>query len=116
MVDEQGDVLFGLGRLKILEAIQRCGSIHAASKELKMSYRAVWGRIKATEERLGKQLLVRNIGGPAGGGSQLTEYAETLMKEFFRMHKEVIADTDRSFEEILLPAIVETPSKKAGNS
>ena len=43
--DEEGNVIFGMGRTKMLEAIERCGSISAAAKELKMSYRAVWARI-----------------------------------------------------------------------
>ena len=65
--DESGNVVFGLGRLKILDAIDRLGSIQGAAKELKMSYRAIWGRIKATEERLNRPLLIRNIGGRSGG-------------------------------------------------
>lgn len=47
-----GKVVFGLGRYHILDAIQRLGSLNAAAQELKMSYRAVWGRITATEDRL----------------------------------------------------------------
>ena len=66
VADDAGAVVFGLGRLKILTAIQRNGSIQAAAKELGMSYRAVWGRIKATQERLGQPLLLRNIGGESG--------------------------------------------------
>lgn len=33
--DETGKVIFGQGRLKILEAVIRHGSIHAAAKSLK---------------------------------------------------------------------------------
>ena len=63
MEDEEGNVVFGLGRLRILEAIQRLGSINAAAKELKMGYRAIWGRITASERseerRLGKECRSR---------------------------------------------------------
>ena len=69
--DEEGNVIFGIGRTKMLEAIERCGSISAASKELKMSYRTVWARIKATEERLGgKPLLICNKGGVMVAGQR----------------------------------------------
>ena len=80
--DDSGEVIFGLGRLKMLEAIERQGSIQAAAKELKMSYRALWGRITATENRMGRQLLTRNIGGASGGGSQLTPFAKKFDGKF----------------------------------
>ena len=98
IVDPAGQVVFGLGRLRILKAVQRHGSIQAAAAELKMSYRAIWGRIKATEERLGQPLLVRSIGGTAGGGSRLTPFAEALIERFQKMHREVSIDADGLFE------------------
>ena len=42
--DEKREVVFGSGRLRILDAIEKHGSILAAAKELGMSYRAVWER------------------------------------------------------------------------
>ena len=97
--DENGDVVFGLGRVKILEAVDRLGSLQAAAKELKMGYRAIWGRIRATEERLGEELLVRTIGGSTGGGSRLTPFARTLQDQFSRLHRQVIVHSDEQFEQ-----------------
>lgn len=99
--DRSGKVVFGLGRLKIIEAISRLGSIQAAAKELKMSYRAVWGRIKATEERLNQPILIRNIGGASGGGSQLTPFAQKLVEQFYKLHRCIIKESDRQYREIL---------------
>ncbi|MCF8045646.1 MAG: LysR family transcriptional regulator [Desulfarculaceae bacterium] len=103
IVDAVGEVVFGPGRLKILEAVKNTGSIKKASKELNMSYRGVWGRIKATEERLGKPLLVRNIGGKAGGGSELTPFALELMERFKMLHRDVADESDRLFDKIVGP-------------
>jgi molybdate transport system regulatory protein len=80
--DEKGEMVFGLGRLRILGAIEKYGSILAASKSLNMSYRAAWGKIKATEQRLGKPLLTSQVGGVSGGGSRLTPFAKALVKKF----------------------------------
>lgn len=99
--DDQGKAVFGLGRLKMLEAVERKGSIHAAAKELGMSYRAIWGRIKATEERLGEPLLHRNIGGRSGGGSELTDFARQLMQRFKKLHKLVAEASDHLFKELI---------------
>ena len=99
LVDTQGNVVFGLGRLKMLEAIREHGSISAAAKALKMSNRRIWGRIKATEERLGRSLLVREVGGAAGGGSHLTDYALSLIDYFQFLNHTVEKNADQLFEQ-----------------
>lgn len=98
--DADGKPVFGSGRLRILKAIEKTGSIHAAARELKMGYRAVWGRIRATEERLGAKLLEKRIGGAAGGGSCLTPLAEELIHSFTRLQQDIEQETDRRFEQL----------------
>lgn len=97
--DNNGKVIFGPGRLKILEAVVHHGSIHAAAKELKMSYRAVWGKIKNTEERLGKLLLIRQIGGTSGGGSEITPLCNKLIEKFSALQAHVETEVDNLFEQ-----------------
>jgi molybdate transport system regulatory protein len=95
--DRQGRIVFGLGRMRILRAIERCGSLNAAAKDLKMSYRAVWGKIKVTEEALGKPLLVKTQGGIAGGGSRLTPYAYKLMDRYLSLSRILNTQADDLF-------------------
>ena len=96
--DPQGRIIFGLGRMRILNAVEKCGSLNAAAKDLKMSYRAVWGKIKVTEEALGKPLLVKSQGGSAGGGSTLTPYAHTLMERYLAISRIIDTQADDLFE------------------
>jgi molybdate transport system regulatory protein len=104
--DEEGNVIFGMGRTKMLEAIERCGSISAAAKELKMSYRAVWARIKATEKRLGGQpLLICNKGGVSGGGATLTPFAKDLIRQYRALRKGVLSRSDKLFKKLCEPLI-----------
>ncbi|MEH0019502.1 MAG: LysR family transcriptional regulator [Desulfobacter sp.] len=98
--DGDGKVIFGLGRFRILSSIDRCGSINAAAKDLKMGYRAIWGKIKATEEGLGHPLLIRNAGGRTGGGSQLTPLARKLLEEFRKVHAHVLDESDTFFADV----------------
>ncbi|MCG6893698.1 MAG: LysR family transcriptional regulator [Desulfobacteraceae bacterium] len=93
--DADGGVVFGLGRYRILEAIDRCGSLQAAAKDLKMSYRAVWMRVRVSERRIGRQLVVRE-----GKGSRLTDFAEDLMKQFRRLQSVVEAESDEVFDTL----------------
>ena len=96
--DPQGRIIFGLGRMRILRAIEKCGSLNAAAKELKMSYRAVWGKIKVTEEALGKPLLIKSQGGSAGGGSTLTPFAHKLMERYLALSRIIYTHADELFE------------------
>lgn len=83
--DDKGKVVFGPGRLKILLAIHEHGSILAAAKDMNMSYRAVWGKIRATEDRLGAELVTRKAGGTRGGGSELTPLGRALVERYQRL-------------------------------
>lgn len=103
--DDSGKVIFGLGRFRILSAIEATGSINKAAKELKMGYRAVWGKIRATEEGLGHPLLIRNAGGASGGGSQLTPLARKLLETFRKVHSHVLAESDAFFDDVFESSI-----------
>jgi molybdate transport system regulatory protein len=94
--DMEGNVVFGLGRYRILDTIRRLGSMHAAAGQLQMSYRAVWMRIRTSEERIGKPLVVRE-----GKGSKLTPFAEKLMKQFKRLHAIVAAESDEVYNSLM---------------
>jgi len=98
--DENGRVVFGTGRLYILQAVSRHGSIHAAAQELQMSYRAVWGKIRATEKRLGQNLLDRKTGGPGGGGSELTPFARGIIERFEKLHDLTRESADELFRDL----------------
>lgn len=87
-MEREGGMFFGLGRVQLLELVDRLGSLNKAAKAVGMSYRAAWGRIKASEERLGVPLLAE-----AGGrrGYVLTPLARKLMTDFMAWHADVEA-------------------------
>jgi molybdate transport system regulatory protein len=91
-----GKVVFGLGRYRILKAIQNTGSLQAAAKELKMSYRAVWMRIRTSEKRIGRELVVRD-----GKGSRLTPFAENLMKQYKRLLAILEKESDEVYQHLM---------------
>ncbi len=98
--DSAGHVIFGFGRYKMLDAVERLGSLQAAAKELEMSYRAIWCRIKASEERMGRPLLVRN-----SRGSDLTPQAKSLMKQFLRLQRLVENESDEIYNDFMAPKL-----------
>lgn len=85
-LEKDGKVIFGKGRDEMFRAIQDCKSLQAAAKELKMSYRAAWGRLKASEERLGIK-LVESDG--AKKGLRLTAEARELLEQYEKFEKDL---------------------------
>lgn len=94
--DEQGEVVFGSGRYLILETVDRTRSLQAAAKELKMSYRALWGRIKASEQRLGHALVMRD-----GKGSKLTPFAENLLVQYRKVQENIRDESDEIYNDLI---------------
>ncbi len=102
ITDETGKVIFGAGRMSLLDAIERNGSILKAAKELSMSYRSAWGRIRATEERLGEPIIEKIPGAGRRGGSRLTPRGEELLKKYRRLLQALNEASAESFDEIFL--------------
>ncbi len=98
--NDQGEMVFGAGQLKILEAIDKEGSINAAAKKMKMGYRSMWGKLKKMEQRLGKQVLIRKKGGTSGGASVLTADAKILVKRFRHINQKINVDAQNALDEI----------------
>jgi molybdate transport system regulatory protein len=90
-------MIFSDGRLALLEAVERLGSLRQAARELGMSYRAGWGLLKVTERALGYPLLRVRIGGARGGGATLTAEGVELVRRFRRVKQAVNRTADRAF-------------------
>jgi molybdate transport system regulatory protein len=84
----------------MLEAVDRLGSMNKAAKELKMSYRALWGRIKSTEERMGARVLVTKPGGGKECGSVLTPAGKKLLKNYKGIRQRIAKVSDQEFKKI----------------
>ncbi|MFH1139760.1 MAG: LysR family transcriptional regulator [Pseudomonadota bacterium] len=100
--DDAGETIFGEGRRKILELIDELGSMQATAKALNMSYRGVWARIKATEERLGMKLVETSVGRGKDRGSKLTPEAKTLLHNYKALNKKGNAHADELYDSIFL--------------
>lgn len=96
-IEAGGRLIFSDGRMALLDAIERLGSINKAARSLGMSYRGAWGKLRATEAHLGVRLLRRRIGGRGGGGATLTDEAREIMGKFRRIKRAVNRRADLSF-------------------
>ena len=81
-VEGDGEVLLGNGRVRLLEAIAKTGSITAAAKSMKMSYKKAWEQIDHMNEGSKEPLVTTNSGGKGGGGTVLTPRGEHMVAQF----------------------------------
>ena len=85
-LETDGKVVFGHGRERLFLAIEECRSLNAAAKKLGMSYRAAWGRLRASEERLGINLVETS---PHEKGMHLTVEGKRLLDSYMRLEQEI---------------------------
>jgi molybdate transport system regulatory protein len=83
-LESDDGVVFGMGRLQLLERIETLGSLKAAAESMGMSYRAAWGKLKATESSLGKTLVER--AGGCKSGTVLSDYGRALAQGYRRWY------------------------------
>jgi molybdate transport system regulatory protein len=86
-LESEGRYAFGFGISEILEAVDRAGSIKQAARDLRKSYRYVWGRIKAAEHVLGRPLVATQLGGKGVQRAFLTPAARQLVTDFLALRR-----------------------------
>jgi len=79
---------FGDGPCELLRRVEQTKSLHQAAGQMGMAYSKAWRLIRTLEGRIGFALLVREVGGPSGGGSQVTSQGKILMNHYKRFRKE----------------------------
>lgn len=85
----------GYGRAVLLERIREHGSISAAARSMKMSYRHAWKLVDSMNRQGRSPLVVTSTGGKGGGGTELTETGEQAIKAFRTAWKELEAFLQR---------------------
>lgn len=86
--------VFGPGRVTLLKMIVASGSISAAARALGMSYRRAWLLVESMNANFREPLVTRRIGGPDGGGAQVTEAGYAAIALYDKM----IDDARRSLD------------------
>lgn len=83
-----GRVLGGERQMRLLEAVEACGSITQAARMAGVSYKTAWDAIDAMNQLAGEPLVVRATGGRGGGGTVLTLRGRRLLAGYRRIEAE----------------------------
>ncbi|NIA15733.1 MAG: LysR family transcriptional regulator [Nitrospiraceae bacterium] len=90
--------VFGDGKWRLLQAIDREGSLRAATQALQISYRKAWGDLRKAEKFLGVRFIERRRGGAGGGEAYLTKDGRAWVAAYGRFRAKVEAAVEREFE------------------
>ena len=96
IVDENDNMIIGEGRMKILEHVENTGSINQAAKMMKMSYKAVWSKIKYTEKHLNTKIVHSD----RKMGTRLTGEGKNLLEKYRALKKKCLMADDKIFKDI----------------
>ncbi|WP_428484587.1 winged helix-turn-helix domain-containing protein [Rhodopila sp.] len=72
----------GPGKIAVLEEIGRAGSISAAGRALRMSYRRTWELVEDLNRSLGTPVVETAAGGSGGGGAVLTQAGKAVVSSY----------------------------------
>jgi molybdate transport system regulatory protein len=97
-------IAIGPGKADLLEAIDRCGSISGAARELGMSYRRAWQLADVMNRSFRERLVEAGTGGARGGGARLTPFGRDVLRRYRAMEAKAadsVAAEMRTFRRLL---------------
>jgi len=100
-------IAMGPGKADLLEAIDACGSISSAAKQMKMSYRRAWELVDVMNKCFKQPLVISSPGGHHGGGAHVTEFGMLILKSYRDMISK--ANIAASHEINLINTHIKTP-------
>ena len=94
-VDTEFGTFLGDTRIRLLESIDRYGSISQAAKAVPLSSKAAWDAVDAMNNLAEAPLVERSVGGKHGGGTTLTDYGRRLIAMYRAVEQEYQEAIDR---------------------
>lgn len=104
-IDFDSSRALGPGKVGLLEAAARTGSLTAAAAECGMSYKRAWVLLRSANELFGAPLVEMAKGGRGGGGgAQVTEIGRRVVAAYRLAERKADAAVARAFARLPAPA------------
>jgi molybdate transport system regulatory protein len=98
LANERGEEFMGAGLLQLLNNIERRRSIAQAARAMSLSYVKALRILARLERNLGRDLVRRQKGGAAHGGTELTPAGRRFVRDFKQLHDGATRLAQRRFE------------------
>lgn len=94
----------GPGKIALLEAIDRTGSLSQAARDLGMSYRRGWQLLASLNTSFREPVVVTATGGRGGGGARVTLFGRQLISRYRAFEDDAQGRAVRAFKGIAAKA------------
>jgi len=81
-LDLGGTARLGPGKVRLLELIEELGSISAAGRAMKMSYRRAWLLIDELNSYFSGAVVTTTLGGAGGGRAKVTPLGRSVIRAY----------------------------------
>ena len=95
------DIAIGPGKADLLEGIRDTGSIAAAGRAMKMSYKRAWLLVDTMNACFKEPLVRTSKGGASRGGAELTSLGEDVLERFRAMQKTAEASVQHEMDALI---------------
>ena len=75
----------GPGKARLLESVRDTGSISAAARDMRMSYKRAWVLLDSMNQAFTEPLVAAAPGGAGGGGAVLTQFGAEVLERYRRI-------------------------------
>jgi molybdate transport system regulatory protein len=108
----------GPGKIRLLEAIQKTGSISQAGRSLRMSYRRAWLLVDDLNRCFREPVVTTQPGGSRGGGAALAPFGCELIKKYRAIETQATGAAKRQLRDLenALRARTRPPNKRLKTS
>lgn len=94
-------VAIGPGKADVLQGIAESGSLAETGRRLGMSYQRVWSLVHAMNGDFVEPLVLKQRGGSAGGGAQLTPAGQTVLATYRAIERDAQRAVSKRLPQLL---------------
>ena len=81
-IDFDAQRSLGHGKIRLLEMVDRYGSIASAARAMAMSYRRAWLLVDEINHMFTEPAIATQLGGRGGGSAKLTDFGRLLIATY----------------------------------
>lgn len=95
-----GEIALGPGKVSLLDAIDKEGSINRAAKQLGMSYKRAWDLVNTMNRHFSEPLVLTSKGGEQGGGAKLSATGRQVRDLYHHIEEGMLSSQSQALEQL----------------